>query len=661
MRYLFCVLTLLLVVPSALQSQDFHTIETTNSKAKKKFDDAKKHIQQRQTALAQGSLEQAIQQDSFFVEAWLLMGETYVDLENYHYAELMFQRAVDIAPDFDPLIYYRLGTMEWYLEAYSDAKEHLEIFLNKNTEEGLSSKKAASMLARVDFILDALKNPVPFDPHPLDTTVNSQYDEYFPVLTADGKTLIFTRRIPVRIEEGTHMVISDENFYSSTLDEDGNWQQAVELAGVNTRQNEGAQSISPDGSWLVFTACNRRGDGSQGSCDLYWSQKKETGWTEPRPFSATINSRDWDSHPCISADGKSIYFSSGRKGGQGNADLWVTYRQSDGKWTEPANLGPTINTSGTEDSPFFHPDGKTLYFSSNGHVGMGNQDLFMTRLQDDGSWSKPINLGYPINTKYGEQTMCVALDGKTAYYSVEKEPGKGNIDIVRFTLPEAVRAQPATYLKVRVRDARTGYPIKAAVKLRNLTRDELFAYKFTANDGTLLVCIPAGHDYGMHVSKEGYLFHSEHFSLTGQSSFEKPFLLTIDLEPIDEEVAGSDTPPPAGQPIVLQNVFFETASATLLDASKFELDALRDLLNEHPRLRIRINGHTDSVGSDSDNQTLSENRAASVRQYLIDQGIAADRLESAGFGETAPVADNGTEEGRARNRRTEFEIIPSKQ
>ena len=537
-----------------LSAQDFTTLETTIPKARKKFVEGRTHLERGQTTLAQSYLEQTLELDSSFLDAWLLMGECYVDLKNYHYAEMMFQEAVELAPEHEPKIYLRLAKMEWRLEQHRDALEHLKMFLDRYEDEGRLRNEALGLKIRAEFVINAMENPVPFNPQPLDTTVNSRSDEYFPVITADGQTLIFTRREPLYQVAGSSMVISDENFYSASKDGDS-WGEAVELEGVNTDQNEGAQSISADGSWLAFTACNRRGDGSQGSCDIYWSQKRETGWTTPRPFSATINSSEWDSHPCISADGKSLYFSSGRKGGKGNADIWVTHRQSNGKWTKPENLGDVINTRGHENSPFFHPDGKTMYFSSDGHLGMGGFDLYMTRQKEDGSWEKPINLGYPINTSGNEQTLFVALDGKTAYYALEKKGKKADIDIVSFTLPENVRANPATYVKVRVRDANTGYPIKAVAKLENLTRDKTFAHKYTKKDGTLLVCIPVGQEYAFHVSKEGYLFHSEHFSLTEMSTFDKPLLLTIDLVPLQPD-AMSEAPSKPSKPIVLNNVFF---------------------------------------------------------------------------------------------------------
>ncbi|MEO6758681.1 MAG: OmpA family protein, partial [Saprospiraceae bacterium] len=493
------------------------------------------------------------------------------------------------------------------------------------------------LLANARFVADAVQHPVPFNPQSLGPGVNSTFSEYFPSVTADGSTLIFTRN-----DNG------DENFYQSAW-KDNAWQPAEPLKGVNTRENEGAQAISSDGSWIAFTACDRRSDGSQGGCDLYWSQQKADGWSTASPFSATINSASWEAQPTISANGRTIIFSSNRPGGRGKIDLWQTTRQANGKWTKPENLGPLLNSGGDDQTPFLHPDDQTLYFSSDSLPGMGGKDIYFSRRQADGSWGPPQNLGYPINTKGEDVMLTVSLDGRTAYYATNRPGGQGRLDIYSFELPEYARPKPVTYARAKVADAFSGYPIVAKVDFIDLKTGQSYASAYTKKDGTALVCLPAGTDYALNVSKDKYLFYSENFNLLESATFDQPFTLNIELQPISIDSSAA-----AGKPIVLRNVFFEVGSAELRPESATELDRLATLLTENPQLRIELDGHTDNVGDSRSNLILSENRALSVLNYLVKKGVDTSRLRSKGFADTKPVESNDTPEGRARNRRTEF-------
>jgi outer membrane protein OmpA-like peptidoglycan-associated protein len=642
-----------MLLPVLLAAQAYHTLENTSEKARKAFYEGEGQAKIGNSAVAQGYFEQALKADPLFINAKLSLGEVMVDQGNLFKAEQTFEEALIMAPGFSDLTYFRLAEVEWNLEQYKDVVEHLTFFLKSGIDAPKSRQSAEFYLRRALFILDARAHPVPFNPTPLGDGVNTPSDEYFPVLTADGETLIFTRRDTLRVPP-MNWLVNDENFFSSKRNTDsGNWETARPLVGVNTDQNEGAQTISPDGAWLVFTACNRSGDGSQGSCDLYWSMQRPDGWSPAKPFSNTINGRDWDSQPCISADGKAIYFSSNRAGGYGGADLWVTYRQPNGRWTTPENLGPAVNSIRDENAPYLHPDGRSMYFSSNGHVGMGGFDLFVTRRENDSTWTTPQNLGFPINTKADENTLFVSLDGKTAYYAANRQSDRKDLDIYQFDLPQQWRPSAVNYAKARVRDAVTGYPLQAKVEFVDLANGQVYVSATTKTDGTFLVCLPAGKDYALNVSKTGYFFHSENFNLLETASFEQPFRLNVELQPLPDSAVAI---PAAGKPIVLRNVFFATGSADLQPASAYELDRLAALLNENPQLKIRITGHTDNVGNDANNQQLSDNRARAVMEYLIGKGIAAERLQSKGYGESKPVDANDTPEGRANNRRTEFEI-----
>ncbi len=638
MRILPLLFSLLCLAHATVFAQNYHTIKTTSEKALNAFNDGRSSIQRNEAAIALGYFEQALKADATFIEARLALAETYEELRDFFKAERAYEEAIALDSTFSPVAFFFLAQVEWQLDKFQECAVHLDQYLKSNPTNAKNKGKAEKLIQNARFAADAVQHPVPFVLRNSGPGINTKADEYFPSLTADGNTLIFTRNER-----------SNEDFYSSTR-KDTTWTTAEPLEGVNTTDNEGAQSISPDGSWLVFTACNRSNDGSQGSCDLYWSQLKNDSWTKPVPFSASINSSDWDSQPTISADGKTIIFSSRRPGGRGKEDIWMTTRQSSGKWSKPENLGPGINTGGVEQTPFLHPDGQTLYFASDSLPGMGGLDLFVVRRTSDSTWGAPRNLGYPINTKANEVALTVSLNGRTAYYATNRSGGMGGLDIYSFELPEYARPQPVTYVRAQVRDAQTEQPLVAKIEFADLGTGRSFLSSTTKADGSFFVCMPAGKSYSLFVDKDKYLFHSENFNLTTASTFEKPFLLDIDLQPITLDSTVKKT----GKPIVLRNVFFETASAALRQESTAELDRLVDLLQKNTSLNIQINGHTDNVGNDASNLQLSEARAKSVYDYLASKGVKAGRLKFKGYGESQPMESNNSEEGRAGNRRTEF-------
>ncbi|HND89131.1 MAG TPA: OmpA family protein, partial [Saprospiraceae bacterium] len=636
MRYLLTA-TLAFWASFSLSAQSVVTLKNASEKAKSAYADGMQEAQKGNQVIALGYFERAIKESPNFIDAHLMWAGCQYEIKDWPRAESGFERVAALDPNHEPRALYTLALSEQNQEKYDEALAHAEQFLATNPQNPSLLRDAKKLAANLRFASEAVKHPVPFDPHPVGNGINSSLDEYLPSLTADGQTMVFTRR------EGY-----DENFFQS-IRKDSVWQKAEPMQDINTFQNEGAQNISPDGTWLVFTACNRRNDGSQGSCDLYWSQLKNNTWSKPSPFSNAINSADWEAQPCISNDGRSILFSSTRAGGQGGKDLWMTTRQPNGKWATPQNLGKVVNSSGDEQTPYLHPDGQTLYFTSDGHPGMGKNDLYFTRKQPDGSWGQPQNLGYPINTKESEGTLTVSLDGRTAYFAAQRAGGQGGIDIYSFDLPEYARPQPVTYVQAKVTDAQTGKRLVAKVEFYESGTNQNFLSITTKSDGTFLACLPVGKDYALHVNKAKYLFYSDRFNLSEQVSILQPFLLDIALQPLPND--SSSAPASIGQPVVLHNVLFETGSAALLSESVSELDRLAQLLAEAPKLRIQINGHTDQIGDDAANQALSEARAKTVHDYLLKKNIAPERLRYRGFGETQPIAPNDTPEGRGKNRR----------
>jgi len=447
------------------------------------------------------------------------------------------------------------------------------------------------------------------------------------------------------------------------------------MASINTHLNEGAQTISGDGKLFIFTGCNRK-DGV-GSCDLYYSRQVTKGqWSKPRNLGRPVNSPGWESQPSLSIDGRTLYFVSERAG-MGKRDIFVCYRKKKG-WTEPQPLSDVINTPEHDQSPYLHPDGKTLYFMSQGHPGMGKDDLYFSKKQSDGSWSTPQNLGYPINTEEHEGALFIARDGKTAYFATDRMAkktveqqdvnafqnpmAKVDIDIYSFELPVAARANPVTYVKAIVKDADTKKPLQSYAQLTSLSSLTTIYDGSTDKVGELFVCIPLGDNYGLHVERPGYAFHSENFTLMEETSLADPFTLEIFLKKIPKPTAATNptptsTTPVKSEPIILKNVFFATNSAELRPESVDELTRLKEMLEANATLRIQINGHTDNVGDDQSNLTLSDNRAKAVEDFLIKNGISGNRLSHKGFGETSPIDSNDNEVGRQNNRRTEFLIL----
>jgi flagellar motor protein MotB len=361
-----------------------------------------------------------------------------------------------------------------------------------------------------------------------------------------------------------------------------------------------------------------------------------------------VNTTGWESTPSITADGNVLYFSSNRTGGLGGKDIWYSKMKADGTWAIPVNMGKTINTEGNEMSPFIHFDGKTLYFASDGRPGMGGYDLYMSRMKDDSTWSEPRNLGYPINTYNDEMGLIIDVTGKTAYFSTKRENGNGK-DIFYFTLDESIQPDPVSYLKGKVTDKETGKLLKASYELINLSTNKVTVMNTTDEDGSFLVCIPSGYNYGINVSKTGYLFYSENFMLEGKHTVMEPLVKKIALSPVK-----------VGEKMLLSNVFYEIDAWELKKESMQELNNLADLLFSNIDVVVEIGGYTDSTGTDEYNLTLSEKRAISVVNYLISKGVSSDRLKYKGYGNKFPVGDNITSEGRKLNRRTEVKIIATK-
>jgi len=629
----FCLLTI------AHCSFALYDPSKINKKAFQLYNQAIQRAEDGNFTSAVGLLLQAIETDKNYVDAYLSLAKAYNEIKNYKNSVDYYEKA--FALDTNYTIDYKLlysdnlaglGEFEKALNAVN------ELLTKKPPKNSTSFQKALDRKKRYEFAVDYEKNHpnkmYVFAPKNMGSAINTSESEYFPSLTIDGNELVFTRKLNGR----------NEDFFYSHKKSTGEWDVAKEIGGnLNTPMSEGAQNISQDGQWLVFTGCNR--PQGFGGCDIYISFLADKGWSEAINLGGNVNSDQWDSQPCLSPDKKDLYFSSRRIGGLGGSDIYVCHLRPNGTWSNPENLGPQINTAGNEVSPFIHADNQTLYFSSNGLPGYGEQDLFYSKKNPDGSWSKPVNLGYPINTISEEATLFIAADGKTAYYASDRADSRGGIDIYSFELREDIRPQKTLWVKGRVFDKKTIKGLPSSVELTDLETKQLITNIQTDESGNYLITLPVGKDYAFNVNRKGYLFYSDNF-LLARSSPDSTYEKNIPLQPIE-----------ANATVVLKNIFFDVNKFELKNESQVELDKLVQLLADNPTVKIEISGHTDNVGKPADNLILSNNRAKAVINYLVSKNISMQRLTSKGYGETKPLADNKTEEGRAMNRRTEMRVV----
>ena len=621
-----------------------------DKKAIRLYEEALSLLNQRQNALALQTLESLHQTTPAFIEAWLLAYETSYEMRSYDEAERFLGEAMQRDPSFYPNGYFFLGLMQMNRGAYAEAQSNLHQAQKFSSSNPQMVDYIKRNLINCDFALEAIKSPVPFEPENLGSAVNSREPEYYPCITADNGYLLFTRLVPERTAPNGRQ----EDFYISRSKDGGkSWEPAKPLYSVNTPMNEGAPTMSADGRLLVFTACELMGEYGPGrdgfgSCDLFYAVRVGDNWSQPRNLGESINSAHWETQPSLSADGRTLFFVRGRHTREGiqNQDIYVSRRNASGTWSRAQSLSPNVNTPYREESVFAHPDGRTLYFSSEGYPGMGGLDIYVTRLQADSTWSTPENLGYPINTHNDENSLMVEAGGKRAYFGSNRVGGLGDLDLYRFDLPEKSRPVEVLFTAGTVFDRTTKKPVQAEFELVDLETGNVVVQNLSdAKSGNFLVTLPKGRQYALSAEADGYLFYSATVNLREGS------------DQVGQSIEVPMAPIKAGEKFVLRNIFFDTDKSDLKAESFSELSRVVRLLHENPEVRLEVGGHTDSEGDAAYNQKLSESRANEVMRYLINQGIDSSRLTSRGYGENAPVTTNETAEGRAQNRRTELTVL----
>lgn len=624
MKKILPILLLFIALASSAQVYD------TKSKAAIKF------FQQAGMAMTTSEkvelLQKAIAKDKMFSQAYFQLALTYLNSGKFELMVSTMETIYELRPD-DDMVKLRMADAYYRNAQYEEA---LSVY--EGISEGFKDR-AKALGSRYKTALSLYRNPVKMQPKRVEG-VSTRYNDYFPSITADGRMMSTTVLAPIENYAGDERL--QEDIYVSYSKPDGSWSFSRPIdENLNTPDNEGSQSFSADGRYMFFVSCNN--PDNIGSCDIYYAIRQGRRWSQPINLGAPANTEYWESNPYMAPSGEELYFVTNRPGGLGKRDIWkVRIRIKKDGTLEPYQaepLGSPINTEDEEYAPFMHADGETFYFSSNGHDGMGGSDIFMTRINSNGQVTMmPKNLGYPINTNGDESGFVVNGEGTRAYYASDRiDPdSETKLDIYEITLPEPSRPSKMLYSPGRVYDASNGRPLQAYVEVFDQSSNrKYFESTSDRSNGEFVVFLPEKGSYGFSVRQSGYLFYTEEIRQAGDS-------IVAALQPI---VAGSA--------MTVENLFFDTDKDEILPTSYAVIEHLYQFLRTNMKVRIEIVGHTDNVGQAAHNNDLSLRRAEALKSALVQKGISASRIETRGAGSSQPVADNKTEEGRARNRRVE--------
>lgn len=595
------------------------------------------------------AFEKAARLHKDYQEAIYYLGLSFAYSEKHEQAVEQFKKLESLNPDYYAWYHYQAGKSWLALGQYEASIESFKKFQAKFPDDADNTKyhhQAKYMLNYVKGRQELLKQGNTMSPPvKLPDHVNSaDYSEYAPATDPTGRIIYFTSTrkggfSPDKKEDKA----GDSDLYRVEF-KDGKWQNPVLMPPpINSSNNEGSACVSADGQMIIYVACGR--DEGLGSCDLYILNLEGDKWSDPKNMGSVVNSKQWDSQPTISSDGQRIIFSSNRDGGYGGADLYVIEKNAFGDWGPPMNMGGMVNTPFDDSYPYLSSDSKTLYMASEGHPGLGEFDLFKT-VFENGKWTLPVNMGKPLNTPQNDIYFSIGGSGETAYYASNINQKEDAEELYSIDIPEAMRPTPTVVVSGEVSNAKTGEKVGAYVLVEDIHSGELIAVnKSNSSTGKYLVVLPAGRDYSVSANKEAFFFYSQSFDLPLTAKYQE-IRKDIALKPIEK-----------GAKVVLNNIFFETGKAALSPDSRLELVKCLDLMKANPSMIIEVGGHTDNVGDDALNMKLSGERAKSVREYLVGSGIAANRIQSKGYGESSPVATNDTDDGRKANRRTEFIIL----
>ena len=556
-------------------------------------------------------------------------------------AETQALKAIELCTDNFPKAYYFLGEIAYKRKDYVNADIYLKKAINLQIGDPYYSD-AIMLYENAKILAQIINNPVKFNPQ-IVKGISTQDDEYLPIISPDQELSFFTRRSDKMSLQDITTTTIEEFVFSKKINGYFEVGQALTYP-FNLESNEGGASITIDNKILYYTKCIRDNKGYN-NCDIYYVNRENGAWSNVQEFPKNISKIDsWESQPTVSSDGKTIIFSSDRSGGYGKMDLYEISKVND-TWTSAKNLGSTINSNENEKSPYLHTDGKTLFFASTNFPSLGGFDIFYSRKDSLGNWQKPINIGYPINTVADEISLFVSTDGNQAYFASNNLNGIGGWDIYSFGLYEGAKPERVLFLKGDLLDENKQIIEDVELEIKNLTTQEITTIKVDEGTYVSSLTLAKDDDVLITIKKEGFAFNSTYIS-TEDTSFNSPSALNFEMQSLEQ-----------GKSFSIDNIYFDNNSYELKRATNEILIEFAKYLEVNNTLIIEINGFTDNVGNQADNQLLSENRAKAVRDLILLQGISEKRVFYNGFGESSPITSNDTEKGRGQNRRTEFKII----
>ncbi len=584
------------------------------------------------------------------------IGDCYFKIGEITNAEKKLETAINLDKNIDGYYYFLLAKAYHANNNFSKASTQYKLAKTKGSKiNPIAIETCDKKIKECIYAEKLVASPVNVKITNVGKSINSANQEYVPVITADESEMFFTSRRENTVGGERDLGIDDfyEDIYYSVKEKD-TWSEAKNIgAPINSISHDATVGLSIDGQKLFIYRDNKNGDGN-----ILVTERKGNDWTEPVELPKPINSKYQETSACYDYTGKTIYFVSDRPKGLGGKDIYKATQATDGSWGEAENLGTTINTAFDEDAIFLHPDGKTLYFSSNGENTMGGFDIFKS-VYEKGKWSKPINLGFPINSANDDVCFVLTANGENGYYTSEQIGGEGKKDIYRITFLDEIKNNNRprlTLLKGIVFDSKTKAPLSALIEIYDNDADKLVAtYESNSASGKYIVSLPAGHNYGISVKKTGYLFHSENVNIPDTAAFQE-IERNIGLNKLE-----------AGKKIVLANIFYDYNKASLRNSSFNELDKVVELLTKNPKMKVELGAHSDSRGGDAYNLKLSQERAQSCVDYLTSKGIDKSRLNAKGYGEANPIipdseinkltTEKAKEDAFQQNRRTEFKIL----
>lgn len=598
-------------------------------KAELYFKGALQSEAKRERDLAKVKMAKAIRLYPAYSDAYSLLGQWFFQEHDFSAAAALFSNAYNLCADGKKLFAFPLAKSLVYAMRPAEALP----LISTATEEG------RKLQAQALFVQKAIAAPLKDTAENL-RRINSKYPEFFPWMSADESKLYFTRRLKN----------IDEDFLVAKADICGGWYNPKNTGRPNTPNQENALSYSADGHYMFFTQCDNRSQNGwgQGGCDIYMAYATDTVWSVPESFGATINTPGFEGMACLSADNRTLYFVSDREGGYGGLDIWQS-RFEQGRWQRPINLGNEVNTAGNETAPFIHFDNQTLYFSSNGHGGMGGNDLFISHRLNDTTFGQVQNMGYPINTPADESSLFISQDAKQFFFASDRDSIAGNFDIYQMPLPEALRPAPVFSVKGFVCDSLSRERLNyAAIFITPESATEA-QYRFVSNrgDGSYTITLPRDKNYNWHVHCVNY--QDIDFATMANDTGASIQYLNIALLPQDYIIPIADS--------TLLTINFPRNSVVLSATDRQALQTAMANWNEYGgNAQFYVNGYTDNTGTPMLNEQISQQRASIVAKELIAMGIDGFRVYVQGFGETQPIADNSTEEGQDKNRRVEVVI-----